>query len=336
MSRKSRLSLRSLPLEPPIKSSSQKRRSITVKYLFHHWISSMLPLYKPSTRQFLTTTIGLLEDTFGHLKLHAITTELLQAYIAEVGLSPKTIANRLTVFRTIWKAAIKWGYVKRNPFDGLVLPRLIEPDARSFSLEEVMAILELASEPYRTLFQFAAETGLRGGEICALPWSEVDLERQTIRVVQSVWRGELSPPKTRAGRRTIFISAHLCEALKKLKSPKSGTVFANQNGQPRSPEKVVQLHLRPLLRKLGIPGAGLHAFRHFNASIMDRELVPMKTRQNRLGHTNAQTTLQLYTHLLSESDQRAATRIGNCLVSEPRSQQAIPRFWWSSTTLLKR
>lgn len=236
MSRKSRRSLRNLPLNPPGKPPT-KYGSVTVSYLFRHWLPSMLPLYKPSTRQFITTTIGLLEDTFGRLELRAITTELLQAYISDVDRSPKTIANRMTVCGTVWKAAIKWGYPKRNPFHGLVLPKLVEPDARSFTLNEVNAILAGAREPYKTLFQFAAETGLRGGETCALPWAEVDLERQTVRVVQSIWRGELSAPKTKAGRSIISISGHMCEALKKLKSPRKGTVFVNQYGRAFNPEK---------------------------------------------------------------------------------------------------
>jgi integrase len=207
MSRKSRRSLRALRLNPAPKAKTNRIGSLTVSLLFRHWVPSMLPLYKPSTRQFLTTTIGILEDDFGGLTVEQVTNEPLQSYVAEVELSPKTMANRISVFRTVWRAARKWSYVQHNPFEGLVMPRLIEPEARCFTLQEVTAILNSAKEPYRTLYQLAAETGLRGGEICALPWSEVDLEKQTIRVVQSIWRGELSSPKTRAGRRSVCISS---------------------------------------------------------------------------------------------------------------------------------
>jgi integrase len=53
----------------------------------------------------------------------------------------------------------------------------------------------------------------------------------------------------------------------------------------------------------------MHAFRHGNATITDRENVPMKIRQDRLGHVDAETTLG-YTHRVSAGEYAAAARLG--------------------------
>ncbi len=324
-------------LRLPRLGDTSAQPAITVCQLFSKWNQSMLVLYKPSTQQFISTTMNQLRREFGAMNVDEVCTEALQAYISQLKCSPKTVANRVTVFRAIWKSALKWGYARTDPFVGLTLPRLVVPDSRCFNLDEVLAIIEVAKEPYKTLFRFAAETGLRGGEICALPWREVNLDERSIRVVQSVWRGQMSTPKTRAARRSICISVELAEALRALKSPRTGTVFADVYGKPFNPEKVVQRQLRPILTRLGLKGGGLHAFRHFNASMMDAESVPMKTRQTRLGHSSPHTTLQLYTHLLTDSDRKTASALATYVfVGAAKELQSVGRsscwYFRSSTT----
>jgi integrase len=72
--------------------------------------------------------------------------------------------------------------------------------------------------------------------------------------------------------------------------------------------------LYPLLRKLGIERAGFHAFRHGNATIMDQLQVPMATRLNRLGQSDARTTMG-YTHAISEDGRRFAAHLGQQLTA---------------------
>ena len=71
---------------------------------------------------------------------------------------------------------------------------------------------------------------------------------------------------------------------------------------------------RSLLRELNIHiprGNGFHAFRHANAALMDRFGVPMKVRQERLGHSDASITLGIYTHVVGEDSRVAASRLGS-------------------------
>jgi integrase len=70
-----------------------------------------------------------------------------------------------------------------------------------------------------------------------------------------------------------------------------GSLFASRNGTSWDQNLLVKRKLHPLLEKLGIARVGLHAFRHFSASIMDRLNVSLKLRQQRLGHSDPVSTL---------------------------------------------
>ena len=100
------------------------------------------------------------------------------------------------------------------------------------------------------------------------------------------------------------------------RSNRLGLLFATGHGTPWDADLVRKRKLYPLLKKLGIERCGFHAFRHGNETVMDGEGVPMATRQNRLGHSDARTTMR-YTHVISEDGRKIATRFGELLTCSP-------------------
>jgi len=76
----------------------------------------------------------------------------------------------------------------------------------------------------------------------------------------------------------------------------------------------------PLLRKLGIHQCGFPAFRHGNATLLDQIGAPMEVRQNRLGHADAQTTMD-YTHAVTADERRIAVELGRILHVTARNEQ---------------
>jgi integrase len=143
-----------------------------------------------------------------------------------------------------------------------------------------------------------------------------DLENAVIQVLQSVWRGKIQTVKSRKGNRRFPISAELVEHLRAyLKSwrPNSlGLLFATGNGTPWDHSLVRKRKFHPLLKKLGIPQCGFHAFRHGNATLLDQIGAPMAVRLNRLGHAEAQTTMG-YTHSVTADERRVANDVGRIL-----------------------
>ena len=71
--------------------------------------------------------------------------------------------------------------------------------------------------------------------------------------------------------------------------------------------------LYPFLDSLGIPRGGLHAFRHTNSTLMDRLGVPLKIRQQRLGHSDPSLTPGLYTHVASGDNVRFVKQLDGIL-----------------------
>ena len=103
----------------------------------------------------------------------------LQAFVSGCRCNAKTISNLVATLRMMWNSARAWGYVAHDPFDALVLPKRGMHKTFALSLEETRRIIELADEPYKTFHSILAETGIRGGEICALRVADLDLRTRS-------------------------------------------------------------------------------------------------------------------------------------------------------------
>jgi integrase len=97
------------------------------------------------------------------------------------------------------------------------------------------------------------------------------------------------------------------------KPNEGGFIFATRNGTPWDGNLLVKRALYPLLDSLGIARGGLHAFRHTNSTLMDHEDVPLKLRQERLGHSDSSLPLDVYTHVVSKDDARYAEQLNGIL-----------------------
>ena len=150
------------------------------------------------------------------------------------------------------------------------------------------------------------------------------MENAVIHVRQSVWRGKIQTVKSRKGNRRFAISPQLVEHLRaylKTWRPNAlGLLFATGNGTPWDHSLVRKRKFHPLLKKLGIPQCGFHAFRHGNATLLDQIGAPMAVRQDRLGHTEAQTTMG-YTHAVKADERRVANELGKILHVTARNEQ---------------
>ena len=256
---------------------------------------------------------------FGGSQLREIQAEDAQRFVSSVKASAKTVRNIVGTLRLVWKSARTWSYVTHDALDGIVLPRRGRIRQLFFTLEELRRIFASADEPQRTFYRIAAETGMRSGELCGLRVDDLDLSGNTIKVCQSVWHGRVQSPKTETAYRTIAISpnlaVHLRRFLESWRPNERRLLFVTRNGTPWDSNLLVKRKLYPLLDELGIKRAGLHAFRHGSATLLDSLSAPFKVRQQRLGHSDTRMTLGTYTHALGEDDSRVAAEMGRVLDS---------------------
>lgn len=126
------------------------------------------------------------------------------------GLSNQTVRGIHTTLHAALGKAVEENLIFRNPADGCKLPSAKPREMKVLEPEEIQRLLIQAREDgcYELLL-LELSTGLRRGEICALQWDDLDMKTGALQVERQVHRvrGELvvSPPKTKAGRRTVLL-----------------------------------------------------------------------------------------------------------------------------------
>jgi integrase len=125
-------------------------------------------------------------------------------------------------------------------------------------------------------------------------------------------------PKTQNALRTVAVSPRLADLLaeqaERQKTKRHQFLFSTSTGTPWDINLFRKRKLQPLLSALEIPQAGFHAFRHFNASLLDSLRVSLKTIQERLGHAlSGSLTLDVYTHSEWPENVEAAQRAGEVI-----------------------
>lgn len=295
---------------------------ITLREVAQKWQDTVLPTHKPSTQNSCRAHVKWFLGELGDELLSDISVERLQQFAADPKVNPKTLRNRLGTLRMVWNSAKAWGYVSHNPFEGLRLPQLRPSERPCFTPEQMTRIIEVSEEPWKSFFWLAAETGMRVGELCGLRTCDVDCGECVVRVRQSVWRGKTGTPKSARGVRTFCISPRLAAHLGAYKNQwcqggpgGNGEVqlmFHTRCAKAWDSRFVVR-RLQATLAALGFPLAGMHAFRHGNATMMVANGVDIKTAQKRLGHADISMTAGIYAHAVADNDRRTAEMIGEIL-----------------------
>lgn len=250
----------------------------------------------------------------GLVKLRDINRDAVQQVIsAMIGkeLSPQTIHHARNVISAMFDLAEDCGWASGNPARRVRMPRLERiRHPRALSAEEIDRVLTHLAEPYRTMVDVCASTGLRMGELIALCWKHVNLSGNlvilsseaippySIAVRENFTRGERTTPKTRRSWRIIPMTANVWVQLAmrfEASSPDAESpVFPNRSGQPMDSHNLSNRHFKPAAVKAGLPWASPHCLRHTMATTTDSVLT-MAERMALLGHSSAQMTTRYTT-----------------------------------------
>ena len=286
-----------------------------------------LSLSRPSTQPTMRGHVKRFVTEFGEKDMRQIGTGDLQRIVAAMvteEYNPKTIRNHWVTANLIWTAALAQNYV-----DGLLpkpkLPKGHRRTPRHFRIEEAAKIIAASTADCRVFFWLFAEVGPRAGELAGLRLLDIAPDRIVIR--QSVWNGKVGHTKTDNAQRVVAVSPQLAlllsEQVERQKAKKHQFLFSASTGNPWDMNMFRSRKMQPLLRLLEIQPAGFHAFRHFNASLLDALRVPLKTIQVRLGHASGGSllgctqsdslTLDVYTHAEWSKNVNAARRVGKVI-----------------------
>lgn len=181
----------------------------------------------------------------------------------------------------------------------------------------------------------ALTCGLRAGEINALTWAAIDLDKRQLHVRQATEEVMGQPvtiksPKTRAGRRSLSVPDVAIAALRDHRREQLELRMAMGLGRPAEDALVfpaldggpagtanLSRQWRRAVAALDLPNVNFHALRHSHASQLIAAKVDLATIAARLGHANPSVTLKTYGHLFEKDDSAAADVINRALGARP-------------------
>jgi integrase len=240
------------------------------------------------------------------------------------GLSAHTVNHMHRILRQALQQALRWQILARNPSDAVKPPKMERQQMRVLDADGAIGLIEAA----RGTFMFVpvllgVRCGMRRGEVVALRWRNVDLDRGQISVVASAEQtgAGVREKETKSGKgRTIALSATEVEDLRNhRRSQAEGLlrlgvrltddhhVFAQEDGRPIQPRSLSNAFLR-FARRHGAQ-IRLHDLRHSHATHLLAAGVHPKIAQERLGHSSIGITLDLYSHVLPGMQEEAVNRV---------------------------
>lgn len=281
-----------------------------------------------------------LKPYFKEIKLKQLNPAILQKFLNYKminGYSKSSVSNFYGVLSGALKYAVyPCNFIKENPMTYVNIPKYDEKiketsDLKIISYDNFNKILErfpFGSSFYIPL-QIAFHTGMRGGEVTALKWENVDLENKIISVnytLVSKGKGifELGTPKTKSSYRKIDIGDTLVSILKKHKlyqkenKLKYGSYYTNsdfvctkENGELVTTDSLKYLS-RVVNYDLKIP-FNFHSLRHTHATMLIENGANIKTVQKRLGHSKLSTTMDTYAHVTDKMKTEAVNILENII-----------------------
>lgn len=182
------------------------------------------------------------------------------------GTAPKTINNVHSLFRSSLSYAVELGKIDENPFAKVKFLSVPSEAVEPFSPKEIEILFASCEEPWETYYlALAVFTGMRTGELLALRWEYIDLEKGRIRVEKNYVAGECTSPKTAAGKREIPIFPILRPFLE---SEKKGRVLLSPDGKPWRDSNQVRKRLwLPLIARSQLGYRKPYSLRHTFASL---------------------------------------------------------------------
>ena len=297
-------------------------RVATVAEFAERWQTEVLAQRKPSTIRAAKAHLRChILPQLGKLKLDEVSRERQQVLVTLLSqkVSRKMVVNVIGTLSSMITTARKWGYVAEPVKLGeLALPtESVKTEARFFTAEQVRQIIWHAQEPFRTMFYILAMTGIRAGELLGLKGEDIDFERRLLFIRRSVNRGHVQTVKSRASQKPLplpdVLAGILKEHLRIRQDSPERWLFANSRLRPYSADKVVRFKLWPILEDLKIPHCGLHAFRHFHSTMLLEIGAAPQVAQAQMRHSDPRITLEVYSHVIGESQRNAVEKVAEIL-----------------------
>ena len=242
-------------------------------------------------------------------------------YLLDEGLSGNTVKHYHANIRKALQYAMKTDIILSNPADKVDLPKIEEYKPKFYTSDEVKILLnEVIGTKLEIPVMIDCFYGFRRSEVIGLKWSAVDFENDTITIDHTITQinGKLiirDKTKTKSSKRTLPLEPIVKSFLIELKEKQEKNrelcgdsynkdyleyICVDNCGNIIRPDYVTETFLK-LLKRKNLKIIRFHDLRHTCASILLKNGANMKEIQAWLGHSNYNTTANLYAHLDSSS-----------------------------------
>ena len=301
-------------------------------------LSYIMDLWKDDKKQYVKKStfsayVLLIEN---HLKpyfgtMEEVTENSIQKYVIvklNSGLSQKTVKDTLIVLKMILKFAVKKEMLEYKEIDIKFPTQHTNEELEVFNKANQRKIMNYIESnfTFKNLGIYICFcTGLRIGELCALKWSDIDVENGIISVNKSIQRiyildqeikhTELiiDTPKTRNSIREIPMTIELLKIMKSLKKVVNDNYYILTNSENPTEPRTYRNYYKRLMKKLGMPILKFHGLRHSFATRCIEGKCDYKTVSVLLGHSNISTTLNLYVHPNMEQKKKCINQMKKAL-----------------------
>ena len=307
---------------------------------YKEWLHDWLEYYEKEAvkartyQQYKSIIHKRLIPALGDYEMEDLTAMVLQKYIVDLsrsgnektgkGLSPNSVISIILVLHSSLTMAYSLGLTQELHVNKIRRPKTSEKTVESFSVEEQRRIEQAVLADRRDkMFGIilCLYTGLRVGELLALEWSDVDLDKCELSVTKTCYDGRdehgkvcriTDTPKTENARRRIPLARKLIPLLKERKKRSQSKYVVGSENAPIS-VRSYQRSFELLLKKLNIPHHGFHALRHTFATRAIECGTDVKSLSEMLGHKNPTITLKRYVHSFMEHKREYVNRMGDML-----------------------
>ena len=281
---------------------------------------------------------------FGKYRIRTITTSQIQKalnkWFKETTYNYKPWFNYTN---KVFKYAILQRYIDDNPATRVIMPKKTEFENKTpnFWSKEQLQVFFNYIDPIKdlekyTLFRVLAFTGIRRAECLALTWDDFNAQKKTLSINKTLAQGikgklRINNTKTKKGTRDISLDDLTVKTLQKWHI-KERSDFFKRGINIDHPNQLIFPSTKNTFKSLNtprkwyckvmdqiendnvdLPRITIHGFRHTHASALFAAGASIKEVQERLGHEDAQTTLNIYTHVTEKQDKEVAKKLVNYL-----------------------
>ena len=302
-------------LEVASRSMVEKKEEITemtVKDLATEWLYAVKNRVKESTLCNYRMKIEKhIVPAFGAVQCAVMKARMVYEFIEKKlgeGLSARYITDIMTLFKSIFRYGAR-EYDFKNAVDGIIMPKKTKPEIKMLDKKQIDTLSAYINNNQNgtTLgIALSLYTGMRIGEVCALRWQDIDIEKRILTVSHTIQRiqcfeGErrtkvvITEPKSESSRRVIPIPDCLLLMLEQL-SDKPDRFVLSGSLKPVEP-RTMQNRFKRVLNNVNLPSTfRYHSLRHSMASTAIELGFDVKTLSEILGHSSVQITLDRYIH----------------------------------------